>query len=157
MLLFVLVVLALSLGEASADGTEPDGEVTLDDMGLDPDDLAELADHALLDVREESSDRLATIDLDDLDEIEELDDLDLEMAGTELDLPDLASADRASGDLAGSEGGWPATGTTDARAAALARRRTLLGRVDLTLTWRRTEPIVSPRRDEVWLYGTWQL
>lgn len=103
---------------------------------------------------------------DDLAAANAFDDLGDDLA-TANDFDELAPAERedAAAALAFAsleaaddrDAQWPATGATDARAAALARRHSRLGRFDVTLTWRRTEPISSPRRDEVWLYGTWRL
>jgi hypothetical protein len=191
-LLIVLALLALSIGEASASGTEPDGEVRLEDIGLDADDLEDLAERAaasglgdlgvldrderdldrgVLDGDERDRDALASdeLDRDGLATVDlAADDLAADdLAADELAADDLAAddfaADLAANDLAddglaaADRVAWPATGATDARAAALARRHSRLGRLDLSLTWRRTEPVASPPRDEVWLYGTWRL
>ncbi len=45
----------------------------------------------------------------------------------------------------------------DDRETAHVARRSPIGRVDLSLLWRRIEPAVSTQRDEVWLLGTWRL
>lgn len=46
----------------------------------------------------------------------------------------------------------------DSREAALRRRASWLGRVDVSITWRRAlNESTAVRRDEVWIVGTWRL
>ncbi len=48
-------------------------------------------------------------------------------------------------------------GSEDLREARERRHRSRIGRVDLSVIWRRATTASTPIRDELWLVGTWRL
>ena len=137
LLAIVLALLALCARVAAAEPTGAD---------LDPDELEELLDRAdgAGDAIEpaEAVEAAEPAEPDDLEELRQIDDLD------DLD-PALVPLD--------DDATWPVAGAAEQRETIERRKRSPIGRVDVSAIWRRTDTFSRSRHDEVWLLGTWRL
>lgn len=146
LLAFLVCSIGLAYAEpdttsSTLEGSSPDDDV---DTGIEWFD--EAIDTGRLDI--DNPDETVDPPAPDTDGLEHA--VDTSGLGVDVDDPGPASIDAAEAPT------W-AHGL-DTREAALRRHMSWLGRIDVSITWRRAvNDSTAVQRDEVWLVGTWRL